>query len=96
MVVKNDRGERVLDTLVKADDPHLSIGSKNRQVYLFSLQRAPTFPQVQSYLREILKDRKIVGYHTEMKMEDLGLLSELSLDNLYDCSKMFNDNPRSG
>ncbi len=96
VVVKNERGERVLDTLTKQDDPDLEIGQKQKQIRDFSIQKAPSMQQVQAYLREIFKGRKLVGYHIEMKLNDLELLDELDSSLLYDSSKMFNDHPVSG
>ena len=94
--MKNEYGQRVLDTLVKADDPNLQIGAKNKVVKEFSEKRAPTLQQVQDHLRVLIKGRVLVGYHIEMKLDDLGLLEENEYAMFHDCSKMFNENPMSG
>lgn len=96
VVVKNELGERVLDTLVKADDPELQIGLDKQSVKDYSVERGPTMEQVRTYLSEVFRGRSLVGYHIEMQLADLGMAGEVELVNLYDCAKMFNENPRSG
>ena len=45
--MKNELGERVLDTLVKADDPTLNVGARNKAIFNYSNKRpAPTLTQV--------------------------------------------------
>jgi hypothetical protein len=96
VVIKNERGERVLDTVTKADDPRLEIGSDRQSLKEYSIERAPTLEQVRELLTTLFRGRSLVGYHIEMQLTDLGMQGEMELENLYDCSKMFNENPRSG
>ena len=42
IVVKNDKGETVLDTLVKPPN-EINASSKNQEVYAYSLARAPQY-----------------------------------------------------
>jgi hypothetical protein len=63
VVIKNERGERVLDTLVKADDSSIQISSENKKLRDFSVNCAPSLDQVKEYLVKLFKGRTIVGYH---------------------------------
>jgi hypothetical protein len=42
IVVKNERGETVLDTLIKPPS-EINSGSKNHEVYAYSVARAPQY-----------------------------------------------------
>lgn len=101
-MIKNERGERVLDTLVKADDPSLQISSENKKIRDFSVNCAPSLDQVKEYLVKLFKGTTIVGYHIQMKLDDLELYMDVTHDKdslyerLYDCSKMFNEDPNTG
>ena len=94
--MKNERGERILDTLIKADEPGLQIGAKAKLVHEFGILRAPSLETVQRYLIEIFKERTVVGYHIDMKLGDIGIYDQLKSATLHDCAKMFNPNPLSG
>jgi hypothetical protein len=54
------------------------------------------------YLKKIFKGRILIGYHIDMKLTDLELIEYLGPQNLipnqtiFDCAKMFNENPYSG
>lgn len=45
IVVKNERGETVLDTLVKPPN-EINAGAKNHEVYAYSVARAPEYQGV--------------------------------------------------
>jgi len=101
-VVKNERGETVLDTLVQPPNEK-NISSKNLEVYNYSVARAPQYlGVVQEYLKQIFSGRILVGYHIDMKLADLELIDWLGHKNLvpnetlFDCAKMFNANPLCG
>ena len=57
--------------------------------------KGPQLSEVQTRLRDLIKDRVVVGYHTMLKLSDLGVLPhELSLEdyaNIVDCSIKFNE-----
>ena len=98
--MKNKRGERVLDTLVKADHPNITVSSDRKQLVEFSIRRAPSIEVIREYLRKIIKGRIIIGYHFEMQMKELGILDELDTrtpnQTYFDVAKMFNPDPISG
>ena len=102
IVVKNERGETVLDTLVKPPN-EINAGAKNHEVYAYSVARAPEYQGVvKEYLKQIFSGRILIGYHIDMKLADLELIEFLGPKNLmpnktlFDCAKMFNSNPMSG
>lgn len=93
MVVKNERGERVLDTLIKNEGPKPNIGKQNSVMYELGQMKAPTLDRVRLYLMDLFKGRTVVGYHLLMKCDDLGI--EVP-ENFHDAAKMFNESPISG
>lgn len=95
VVLKNDRGERVLDTLIKppVDGSAVNLGKKTQAIYDLAMLKAPTLDVVQRYLTEMLSKRTVIGYHILMKLEDLGIPEP---DQVHDCAKMFNENEVSG
>jgi hypothetical protein len=66
VVIKNEKGERVMDTLIKADNPSITVSNDRADIKNLSLKKAPEFEVVRKYIKEIFKERIIVGYHIEM------------------------------
>ena len=93
MGVKNERGERVIDTLIRADHKDINLGKETRIFYEISKQGAPTLEQVNAYLANLFAGRTLVAYHAYMKLDDLGLVYP---DRVHDAAKMFNGNEVSG
>lgn len=93
VVVKNERGERVLDTLVKPPEDAVNLGKKTQATYELALLKAPTLEVIQKYLTEMFAKRTVIGYHILMKLEDLGIAEP---NSVHDCAKMFNENEISG
>jgi hypothetical protein len=101
VVVKNERGERIIDTLIKSDDTGVVVSQEKKLVREFSLKYGPTLSEVSAYLAEIFRgDRVLIGYHIEMILCDLELENEIVRrthnETIYDVAKMFNQNPLSG
>ncbi len=101
IVVKNERGERILDTLIKSDDQGVIVSQEKKAIREFSMKYGPSFEEVRDYLAEIFRgDRVLIGYHIEMILSDMGLEEEIVRrvhnDTIFDVAKMFNQNPLSG
>lgn len=96
VVILNDKGLRVLDTLISTGTVliHVKPGVKS-QLFKIANLKGPSLDEVKKKVLEIIKGRKVAGYLVLVKLEDLGivdLLSEDDLKNLYEISKCFNQN----
>ena len=76
------------------------MSSEKKQLVEFSIRRGADIENVREYLRKILKDRIVIGYHIEMQMRELGISNELDSrvpnQTYFDVAKMFNPDPLSG
>lgn len=93
----NERGERVLDTLVKVDDSMIAVKSGLR-THLKNLGKAkgPTLEKVRAKVLEMIRGRVVIGYHIYLKLTDLGVWGQMLTEDFdkvhkpIDCSVMFN------
>ena len=70
----NEFGERLLDTLVKVDDSLLVVKAGQRtQLKNFAKAKGPSVESVRQKVLSIIKGKFIVGYHTLLKLSDIGL-----------------------
>ena len=78
VVIVNDKGQRILDTLVKPQTTELALkpGIKS-QMFKLSQMRAEHIDVVRERVLSLIKGKKLVGYHLPQKIADLGLLGEL-------------------
>lgn len=73
-MIVNEHGERLLDTLVKVDDSMLVVKAGQRtQLKNFAKAKGPTLDAVRQKILTIIKGKFIVGYHTLLKLSDIGL-----------------------
>lgn len=97
VVLLNEEGERVLDTLIKIEDTlvHVKQGLKQDLLNL-SKAKGPELKSVQQKVVELMKGRTIVGYHIELKLNNLGIFAKLLFEDKYiqnrliDLAKVFN------
>ena len=78
VVIVNDKGQRVLDTLVKPQTTEIALkpGVKTQMLKLSEL-RAEHVDVVRERVLSLIKGKKVVGYHLPQKIADLGLMREL-------------------
>jgi hypothetical protein len=92
VVLVNEQGERVLDTLVapQVSDVACKGGTKTALLNYAQL-KAEKLEVVRSRVIELVRGKSLVGYHLPQKMADLGLLSaDIGGMPLYDVAKIFN------
>jgi len=92
VVLVNECGERVLDTLVAPQVTDVAIKGGMKQALLkYAELKAESYQSVKERILSLIQGKSIVGYHLPQKMSDLGLLNAQIGDKpLYDCAKLFN------
>lgn len=93
----NERGERVLDTLIKVDDSMIAVKSGLRtQLKNLAKVKGPAIEKVRQKVLELIKGRTVIGYHIYLKLNDFGIWSNMinedfeNVNRPIDCSVMFN------
>lgn len=76
VVLVNEQGERILDTLIlpQIEDVALKAGLKN-QLFKLSKEKGAPIEVVREYVSNIIKGKALIGYHLPQKMSDFGLLN---------------------
>lgn len=102
----NERGERILDTLVQPQYGlhEISVGKGLKEtVVKFAEHRAEPLPKVIERIRRLVTGKKLIGYHLFTKLADLKLTDlferaceqeeekEWVMHDCYDVAKIFND-----
>lgn len=90
-MVVNESGEIVFDTLIKIEDlTMISVKpGKKTTILQIAKERAPTVEEVRAKIIELLKGRKVIGYHTKNKLKDLGVFEDLDGSiQIVNCSTM--------
>ena len=96
----NEKGQRVLDTLVKPQELQegeslvIKEGLKTELMKL-GQEQGPTLELIRELITDLVKDKKVMGYHLPNKLNDLGMLKEfpkngLLQENMHDIAKIFN------
>ena len=77
----DQNGCRLLDTLVKPQNLEVAIKSGLKQdLFTLSKSRAESIDVVRRRVREIIKGKKLIGYHLPQKIQDFGLLTDFGED----------------
>lgn len=71
----NARGEKVLDTMIKVEDPMLiMVKPGKKQAIVEAMGKCgPSASEVSARVLEIIKGKRIVGYGLKAKLKDLGI-----------------------
>lgn len=79
IVIVNERGERLLDTLVAPQEKNVPVkGGTKMALFKYSEARAESLEKVMKRVRQLVKGKFLVAYHLPMKVADLKLnLQEL-------------------
>lgn len=77
VVLVNDRGDRVLDTLVRQNKypEHCKLNIKDglkQKMFRLAEDLAPSLETVAEVIANIVKDKPVAGYHLTMKLTDIG------------------------
>ena len=93
VVIVNEDGERVLDTLVAPQTKDVAVKGGHRQaVFKFAEAKAETFETVREKVVQLIQGKKLVAYHLGMKCSDL-LLTPADIggaEGHMDVAKIFN------
>lgn len=76
VILVNERGQRVLDTLLKPqlemEACAVSKGIKS-QVFAFSDEQGPEIQLVRERVKQLISGRTLIGYHLPQKISDFGI-----------------------
>lgn len=98
VVLVNELGERLLDTLVSPQSPNVSVkGGTKLALHRYAEARAEKLDRVLERVRSIIKGKILVGYHLIMKVADLGLKQDELVGTKegahIEIAKLFNTSP---
>lgn len=79
VVLVNERGQRVLDSLVRpvelpGEEKYVAKAGIKVQLLELAKARGPAIGDVTAAINYIIRDKKLVAYHLPLKMADLGML----------------------
>ena len=79
MVLVNEKGERVLDTLIRPQYQELSLkGGLRQDLNRIAKAKAESIDDVRARVLELIKGKKVVGYHLPQKLADFGILNKVA------------------
>lgn len=71
----NEKGQRVLDTMIKPQHPELNLKAGLRQTLnAIAEKKAEPIDKVRQRVLQLIKGKKVVGYHLPQKLADFGIL----------------------
>ena len=75
VVLVSEKGERLLDTLVKPQTEEVAIKSGIKtQLFKLSKEKGAPIEIVREYVVHLISGKQVIGYHLPQKMADFGLL----------------------
>lgn len=79
VVLVNEKGQRVLDTLIKPQYQDLALkGGMRQDLHRISKAKAETIDTVRERVLDLIKGKKVVGYHLPQKLADFGILNKVA------------------
>ena len=95
----NMRGEKVLDTMIKVEDPMMIMvkPGKKQAIVEAMVKCGPAVSEVRAKVLEIIKGKRIVGYGLKAKLKDLGIEDRVEPEtilSMINVSTMFNQDSK--
>ena len=95
----NVRGEKVLDTMIKVEDPMMIMvkPGKKQAIVEAMAKCGPSVSEVSAKVLEIIKGKRIVGYGLKAKLKDLGIEDRVEPEttlSMVNVSTMFNQDTK--
>ncbi len=79
VVLVNEKGQRVLDTMIKPQHQELNLKQGLRQTLnAIAEKKAEPIDKVRQRVLQLIKGKKVVGYHLPQKLADFGILYSVS------------------
>jgi len=79
VVLVNERGERVLDTLVKPQFKDIAMkGGLRQDLHRIAKAKGESIETVRARVLDLIKGKKVVGYHLPQKLADFGILNKVA------------------
>lgn len=75
----NEKGQRVLDTLIKPQYQDLALkGGLRHDLHRIAKAKAESIEIVRERVLDLIKGKKVVGYHLPQKLADFGILNKVA------------------